>query len=74
MAPGNPYPIGPNPPENKSFPNLSFLESNVVHVNPHLFEIDGSRDLSGAGSAYLTVRDMDKKHLAYFALIGTVAS
>ena len=45
-------------------------ESNVVHVNPHLFEIDGSRDLSGAGSAYLTVRDMDKKHLAYFALIG----
>ncbi len=45
-------------------------ESNVVHVNPHLFEIDGSRDLSGAGSAYLTVRDLDKKHLAYFALIG----
>ncbi len=45
-------------------------ESNVVHVNPHLFEIDGSRDLSGAGSAYLTVRDLDKKHFAYFALIG----
>ena len=45
-------------------------ESNVVHVNPHLFEIDGSRDLSGAGSAYLTVRDLNKKHLAYFALVG----
>lgn len=45
-------------------------ESNVVHVNPHLFEIDGSRDLSGAGSAYLTVRDLDKKHFAYFALVG----
>ena len=45
-------------------------ESNVVHVNPHLFEIDGSRDLCGAGSAYLCVRDLDKKHLAYFALIG----
>ena len=45
-------------------------ESNVVHVNPHIFEIDGSRDLSGAGSAYLTVRELDKKHLAYFALIG----
>ena len=45
-------------------------ESNVIHVNPHLFEIDGSRDLSGAGSAYLTVRDLDKKHLAYFALVG----
>ena len=45
-------------------------ESNLVHVNPHLFDIDGSKDLSGAGSAYLTVRDLDKKHLAYFALIG----
>ena len=45
-------------------------ESNVVHVNPHLFEIDGSKDLSGSGSAYLTIRDLDKKHLAYFALIG----
>ena len=45
-------------------------ESNVVHVNPHLFGIDGSRDLCGAGAAYLTVRNMDKKHLAYFALIG----
>ena len=45
-------------------------ESNVIHINPHLFEIDGSRDLSGAGSAYLTVRDLGKKHLAYFALVG----
>ena len=45
-------------------------ESNVVHINPHLFGIDGSRDLCGAGSAYLTVRGLDKKHLAYFALIG----
>ena len=45
-------------------------ESNVVHINPHLFGIDGSRDLSGAGSSYLAVRDLNKKHLAYFALIG----
>ena len=45
-------------------------ESNVIHVNPHLFEIDGSKDLCGAGSAYLTVRDLNKKHLACFALTG----
>ena len=45
-------------------------KDNVVHINPHLFDIDGSRDLSGAGSSYLAVRDLDKKHLAYFALIG----
>ncbi|MEE3489411.1 MAG: DHH family phosphoesterase [Methanobrevibacter sp.] len=45
-------------------------ESNVIHINPHLFEIDGSRDLCGAGTAYLAVRDLDKKHFAYFALTG----
>ena len=45
-------------------------ESNVIHINPHLFGIDGSRDLCGAGTAYLAVRDLDKKHFAYFALTG----
>ena len=45
-------------------------ESNVVHINPHIFEIDGSKDLSGAGSSYLAVRELGKKHLAHYALIG----
>jgi RecJ-like exonuclease len=45
-------------------------ESNVVHINPHLFGIDGSKDLSGAGSSYLAIRELDKKHLAHYALIG----
>ena len=45
-------------------------ESNVVHLNPHMFGVDGSKDLCGAGCAYLTVRDLDKKHLAYFGLTG----
>jgi len=44
--------------------------SNIIHVNPHLFGIDGSKDISGAGSSYLVVRNMDKKHLAYLALVG----
>ncbi len=48
----------------------SEAESNVVHLNPHLFGIDGSKDLSGAGSSYLVIRDLNKKHLAHFALIG----
>ena len=50
--------------------NDTEAESNVIHINPHLFGIDGSKDLCGAGSAYLAVRDLDKKHLAHFALIG----
>lgn len=45
-------------------------DSNLIHVNPHLFGIDGSKDLSGSGSSYLVVRNMDKKHLSYFGLIG----
>ncbi|MBR5503401.1 MAG: DHH family phosphoesterase [Methanobrevibacter sp.] len=45
-------------------------KDNLVHVNPHLFGIDGSRHISGAGSSYLVVRNMNKKHLAYMALIG----
>ena len=45
-------------------------KEHITHVNPHLFGIDGSRDLSGAGSSYLVVRDFGKKHLAYFALVG----
>ena len=45
-------------------------ESHLVHINPHIFGIDGSKELSGAGSSYLIARGLDKKHLAYFALIG----
>ena len=45
-------------------------KDNLVHVNPHLFGVDGSREISGAGSSYLVVRNLGKKHLAYMALIG----
>lgn len=43
---------------------------NIIHVNPHLFDVDGSKELSGAGASYLVIRNMDKKHLAVLALIG----
>lgn len=50
-------------------------EDHVVHLNPHIFGIDGSKDLSGAGAAYLSIRDLgegdnNKKHIAPLALIG----
>ena len=45
-------------------------KENIIHVNPHLFGIDGSKELSGAGASYLVVRDLNKKHLAYIPLIG----
>lgn len=51
---------------------LSNIESkdHIVHVNPILFGINGSNFLSGAGSIYLVVRNLGKKHLAYLALVG----
>ena len=39
-------------------------ESNLVHVNPHLFGVDGSKELSGAGASYLVARGLRKKHIA----------
>jgi len=45
-----------------------------VHVNPHLHGIDGSRDLSGAGVAYLVAKALDKANmdLAPIAVVGAL--
>ncbi len=45
-----------------------------VHVNPHLFKIDGSRDLSSAGIAYFVAKALDKGNvdLASVAIVGAL--
>jgi len=45
-----------------------------AQVNPHLFEIDGSKDLSGAGAAYFVAKALDKANvdLAGVAVIGAL--
>jgi len=43
---------------------------NLVHVNPHLFGMDGTRDVSASGVTYLTVRPLKKVELAGLALVG----
>lgn len=47
---------------------------SFVHVNPHLYGIDGSRDLSGAGTAYLVAKAIDKANvdLACVAVVGAL--
>jgi single-stranded-DNA-specific exonuclease len=52
----------------------SEANSSFVHVNPHLFGIDGSRDLSGAGTAYFVAKALDKANvdLAIVAVIGAL--
>jgi single-stranded-DNA-specific exonuclease len=46
------------------------LADSIIHVNPHLYGLDGTKDVSGSGVAYLTVRSMEYKNLAGLALVG----
>ncbi len=43
---------------------------SLIHVNPHLFGLDGTRDVSGSGVTYLTVRPLEKLELSALALVG----
>jgi single-stranded-DNA-specific exonuclease len=47
---------------------------NIVQVNPHLFGIDGARDISGSGVAYFTAKAMGKANvdLAPVAVVGAL--
>jgi RecJ-like exonuclease len=48
--------------------------ANLVHVNPHLYGIDGARDISGSGVAYFTAKAVDKNNvdLAPIAVVGAL--
>lgn len=47
---------------------------NIVHINPHLFGIDGTTEVSGAGVAYLFAEALNKKNedMAHIAVIGAI--
>jgi len=49
-------------------------DSAFVQVNPHLFGIDGSRDLSGAGAAYFVAKALDDANvdLSSVAVVGAL--
>lgn len=53
---------------------VSEAPKTFVQVNPHLCGIDGSRDLSGAGVAYLVARTLDKNNvdLSYLGVVGAL--
>lgn len=48
--------------------------SNIIHVNPHLHEIDGARDISGAGVAYYVAKAIDNVNvdLSPIAVVGAL--
>lgn len=46
---------------------------NIIHVNPHLFGIDGSKEISGAGVVYLFAKEIaDVSDMAHIAVIGAI--
>ncbi|RLI31043.1 DHH family phosphoesterase [Candidatus Bathyarchaeota archaeon] len=55
-------------------PPVGEAPEGVVHVNPHLFGVDGSREISGAGVTYLVAREVsqDNRDLAYLAVVGAL--
>jgi RecJ-like exonuclease len=57
-----------------AFSNVLEHQVDEYHLNPHLFNLDGTYDISGAGTVYLVVRAIDKKNidLANLAVIGAV--
>jgi len=53
---------------------IAEIPSGFVQVNPHTHGIDGTRDISGAGVAYLAAKALDEKNidLAYLAVVGAL--
>ncbi len=45
-------------------------QETVAHINPHLFGLDGTRDVSGSGVTYLAVRPMGHYELTGLAMVG----
>ncbi|MFA5363718.1 MAG: DHH family phosphoesterase [Candidatus Bathyarchaeia archaeon] len=55
-------------------PILDELPDGFIQVNPHTHGIDGTRDISGSGVAYLAAKAMDKTNidLACLAVVGAL--
>lgn len=64
-------------PENRIFRDKSQAVNNacnVHHLNPHLFGIDGSKEISGAGVVYFFAKSLNRlnKDMAHAAIIGAI--
>jgi RecJ-like exonuclease len=56
-----------HPPHGASPPNL-------IHVNPHIYKLDGNSEISGAGVAYFTAKNIDDINidLSPLAIVGAL--
>ncbi|MDD6285862.1 DHHA1 domain-containing protein [Methanosphaera sp.] len=51
-------------------PEIQVDNKQIIHVNPHIFNIDGTKDVSGSGLSYLSVHGYEFYELAGLALTG----
>lgn len=51
-------------------PEIQVDYKKIVHVNPHIFNIDGTKEVSGSGLSYLSVHGYEYYELAGLALTG----
>jgi len=56
------------------FGDILAHQENRYHLNPHLNNIDGTHEISGAGTAYLVAKELNpvNRNLAHLAVIGAV--
>jgi len=49
-------------------------DTSFIQVNPHVYGVDGSKDLSAAGATYLVAKAVDKRNidLACIAIVGAL--
>ena len=50
------------------------IPENIFHVNPHLFQIDGTVEISGSGLSYLVAKSIDENNvdLSTLAIVGAL--
>ncbi len=55
-------------------PPIKSEDESLVHFNPHLYGIDGAREISGSTTTYLVARALDKrnKNLSNIAIVGAL--
>ncbi len=59
--------------DHHEIPGEENLPDNITHVNPHIFGIDGSKEISGAGVVYLFCKNLvPKLDFAHIAVIGAI--
>ncbi len=61
-------------PQESDNSNEAENKGNIIHINPHYYGINGSKEISGSGVTYLFCREIskDKSSMPHLAVIGAI--